>query len=190
MSQLTDFKYDSDEELYFAYWLVELEKVGFIESWFRHISPIPVTAGLPHEWTKVTELKTKTKKELKKQWILEPSEYTPDFDVTWTPEAQDILFQRLEDDTRITAPFIAHRFQSTVEIKASFDRHNMTRSFINNQKFLWDKYRIFVNLIKLEDLFNKTFTPQARLYKKNGEPRKITKWTVRTLSEYLETIKK
>ena len=48
-----------------------------------------------------------------------------------------------------------------VEVKPSFDQNNMERLFVNNQKFIYDKCKLFVNLVEPIELFKKTFLPLA-----------------------------
>ena len=190
---INHFTYDSDDELYFAHWLAELADAGLVDSWTRNVPPFILTNGLTHYYTKETILKTKRKLEVKSQRLLRSSEYTPDFKIIWNTKGQDTLYQTLYgNDKKITAPFIAQATDegmvSIVEIKPDFDFQNKESHFVVNQKYVWDKHAVFVNLIHISDLFGDTFTPAERLFKKNGQPRRISKWEARNINQYLNQI--
>jgi hypothetical protein len=179
--------FDSEEELYFAYWLEDLKKAGYIFQWIAHISSFRLTNGLSHTYTTTKQLKTKLKTTEHTQTLLKPSEYTPDFTIWWD-KGEGVLYQNLSTKGKIEAPFIVSDTigVSVVEIKPLFDQNNMTRLFVNNQKFMWDKHKIFVNMIHVTELFAETFTPSAYMFTKTGKLRKITKWKPRTLKQFLD----
>ena len=62
------------------------------------------------------------------------------------PKANNIFVQEInKGNKKITTPFICdEQGVSIVETKGSFDRSNMTRLAINNIKFLYQKYNIYV----------------------------------------------
>lgn len=181
--------YDSFEELHFAYWLNELKEEGFITDWSRTCLPISLTDGLYHSFTETKILKTKTKQNEKRQVLLAPSVYTPDFNICWSAKAKGTFFVTLAHDGRIATPFIGKQeadvYSSLVEIKPLFDQNNMTRVFKNNQKFIWDKYKEYVNLIYVTELFEQTFTPKKYRLTPTGKPRKIN-WNPITLKQFVD----
>ena len=61
----------------------------------------------------------------------------------------------------------------------------MTRVFKNNQKFIWDKYKEYVNLIYVTELFEQTFTPKKYRLTPTGKPRKIN-WNPITLKQFVD----
>lgn len=209
---LNNIKFDSAEEVYFAMWLNELEKAGYVDKWVKVVTPIKLTKGLKIPYKKVTQLKTKVKIEDKEKSILNPSEYTPDFRVAFTEKGHDLFCSWLTiADFNPNALFFTNNDgiqQKNVpvyvfEIKPSFDQNNMERLFRNNQKFLWDKYEIFVNLVEPISLFEKTFLPlEAEKYfryrvvnkKALAKGKKVgdfkMDWTPKTLKQYVESIKK
>lgn len=164
---------DSQEELWICYWLDELQAAGIVLKWERTELPIPLTPGLVIPYSEKKVLKTKIKYVDKKKILLRPSEYTPDFKVwfgatsmissinglTFNPEA--LLFID-----------VSHYPVCFLEVKNGFfDAQNMTRLFINNQKFVYDKHQIYVNLIDPVSLFENTFLPSKCIedfkYKRN-----------------------
>jgi hypothetical protein len=214
---LTNLKYqevffDSDEEVFFAMWLEELKTHGYVVQWNKLYHPIILTKGLKVPYKKLTQLKTKLKVEDKEKHLLKPSEYTPDFRVYFSEKAYDSIASFIEvGDFNPTALFYAENdgeqrkeiVMHTVEVKPHFDQNNMERLFVNNQKFIWDKYKIFVNLIEPIELFKKTFVPlQAMPYlvyrkKPTSVKNKHKKvgdfkfdFTPKTIEQWLDEIKK
>ena len=198
--------FDSDEEVFFAMWAEELKQAGILHEWKRNTDEINITSGLKIPYTKITKLKTKTKVEDKEFTLLRPSVYTMDF-----------LLYKLSHDAyatkifgQIPPPLYAQPFNKDaplfcdanqvvyVEVKPSFDQQNMERLFVLNQKFIWDKYKIFVNLVEPVELFKKTFLPaeaapyfRYKIVPKKAQAKGKVKgdfkfdWTPRTINEFL-----
>ena len=206
--------FDSDEEIFFAMWLQELDNAGYIAAWEKNTKPIPLTHGLKLKYKRETKLKTKIKIDDKEKILLNPSEYTPDFNIHWTKLGlEKFVFNLLYDNNLTverrkrehfhtdpsTALFFTNEYNETwIEIKSTFDFNNMSRLFINNQKFVWERHQIFVNLVEPVALFKKTFLPlQCEPYfrykkvpkKAQAAGKKIgdwkIDWTPRTIKEYL-----
>ena len=162
--------FDSDEERYFLMWALELQKHGIIKKIDR------AETYLLYEGHYITEtitkqLKTKVNVVEKITCILRPHEYTPDFLIEW---ADKNLLPLTYDNV------------SLIEIKPDYQTtNNMERLFKINQKWMHDKYKLHVCLVKPNELFTKTFTPtQFLITNKSGKSRKI-KWKVTTCQEYL-----
>lgn len=181
--------FKSWDEYYFSRWCTELAIEGMIREALYEPYPFILTEGLTNKFTVEEKLKTKVKYVDKEQVILEPSRYTMDFLIFWEDEVKGKLFDVLGEGRKIAAPFIAHQEDensfSFIEIKPSFDRFNMTRLFINTQKDIWEKYEKYINLIKINDLFKQTFTPQAYLKTPAGKKR-TPKWKVVTIKQFLK----
>ena len=78
--------------------------------------------------------------------------------------------------------------KSYMEIKGVFDRNNMTRLFRQNQAWIYDKHRIFVDLFLIPKLFAKTFTPKKYLITdKTMKPRAIG-FQINSVDEYLNSV--
>lgn len=202
LSQLiyTGEKYDSLEEVWFAKWLEELMESGYVKRFQKTTIPIPLTEGLKFQYEKVTALKTKTKMETKEHILLRPSEYTPDFQVLFTKKGIDLFLSEILNNPDKDKLFFYTGYERYVffEIKPSFDQNNMERLFRNNQKFVWDKHKIFVNMIEPVSLFKKTFLPlschEDFKYRKAPTGKNKGKkfagdwkvdWTPKTLNEFL-----
>lgn len=176
---------DSLEELNFCYWVEELMDQGFIYKIERARS-YKLTDGIYNQYIK--QLKTKSNN--CQETILQPSSYMPDFEIYFTEKGYDKFVWEIGSHIKKTKLFISdlHHVLNgfvTVEVKPNYDQNSMERLFRNNQKFLYEKYLIFANLIKPQDLFEKTFTPiKALLTHKTKQKRKIN-WEIKTLKEYL-----
>lgn len=206
----TGVKYDSKEEVWFAMWLAELEKAGYIASWVKNVRSMILTKGLKVPYKRVTQLKTKVKVEDRQKILLNPSEYTPDFRVHFTEKGHDLFCSWITiHDLNPNALFFTNNDgiqqkdipMYVFEVKPNFDQNNMERLFRNNQKFVWDKHQIFVNLVEPVSLFKKTFLPLEAesdfKYKKaptgkNKGKKKVgdwkVDWTPKTLKQYVQTI--
>lgn len=180
--------FDSTEEYYFNSYLTELFDAGFIDDYKAHPFSINLTEGLVNRYEEQKSLKTKIKSLFKSQIILRPSVYTPDFNIIWNSKAEGLFYTLLNNHQKIDTPFIAsmenNKLCSIVETKPKFDRNNMTRLFVNNQKFIWDKYNKYINLIHITDLFEKTFTPREYLITPTGKQR-VLKYIPQTLNQFI-----
>jgi hypothetical protein len=180
--------YESLEELAFLQWAFELVKTGFILHIGRSESFLLCDA-LAHNYAQ--QLKTKSKP--MQQLLLHGHSYTPEFDIQWNDTAiRAGLVWVANEKSRFDALFIGRylegRLVTTIEVKPMFDQNNMERLFKVNQKWMWDKHHIFVNLVKPQMLFKETFTPREYLTSPAGRPRKL-KWVVRSVGEFLNKSK-
>jgi len=149
--------FDSKEELYFSWWLEELKKYDIIKSYTRDVVPFIITEG--YTINKIKPMKRVPDKIIKKT-IIPKKIYTPDFKIIWN---YDIL-----KSTKLFNLFHIYKehkeYYSIIEIKGSWDKHNMIRLFKNNQAFIYEKFKIVVVLFKIPLLFKLTFTPQKYLF--------------------------
>ena len=131
-------KFDSDEEVFVAMWLQELKDAGLVTRWSRAELPYHMTAGLKRDYIKVTQLKTKLKRETRTKTVLRPSEYTPDFIVNFSAEGIRHFVGLLGDNDTFIPDMVFYKNTPGVvlEVKPTFDQNNMERLFVLNQKFL------------------------------------------------------
>ncbi len=178
----------SDEEWYFSWWLDELVKIGIINRYLYESNTFILSnaKSYPH----LLIMKTKTK--LTEKSLLEEHVYTPDFLIEWNEKYLNRFFRIINDETcTVKCPFLAVRSTKDgkaytfIEVKGDFDRNNMTRLFKITQKWLYDKYGLYVDLLKLPTLFKRTWVPE-RFLKTNStnQPRSIN-FKINTLNEYL-----
>ena len=165
--------FDSNEEKYFSWYLEELKERKYIDNWKKIEIAYELTDGLSHTYIK--KMKKIEDVELM-QTILSPSSYTPDFKIFWNKKAYGIFVQDINNTkNKIVTPFICDSEGiSIVETKGTFDMGNMTRLATLNIKFMYFRYNIYVNLIKVPTIFKKTFTPDRYLMTdKTFRPRAI-----------------
>lgn len=181
-------KFDSKEELHFSWWLDQLKAAKYIKHWECNDYSFPLFGGLVHSYIKPMK---RVEDKIMTQTILKPSVYTPDFIIYWEPKAIGIFASMMHStEGKIETLFLCDKdLKSTVETKGNFDRNNMTRLAINNIKFVYEKYQIYIDLIKLPGLFNQTFTPDRYfMTDKTFKPRTLNYKNVRTLREFIKSL--
>jgi len=160
-------EYDSKEEIYFLWYLDELQAAGYIN--FYRYQPEPFSLFPPVKYNWIKQLKTK-KKEMTTT-LLRAHSYQADFAIYWVKKAKDIFF----NFNKITdAPFIEKYYVSFIDVKPAHDMQNMTRLFHINQKWVHQRHGVYVQKIVPQELFKSTFTPERYRYTdKSLKPRKI-----------------
>lgn len=153
-------KYKNKEELYFSYYLDELINVGIISGYAYEEEKFDLFEGCTFSYTKVTELKTKTKYEDLTKTLLQPCTYTPDF-IIIAPKAIKGLCGVL--DTLGKQPLVASGKDAKiyVDVKGVFaGRTNSTQyTFPLKQKWMYQRYNIYTNKVVPYKIFKDTFTP-------------------------------
>jgi hypothetical protein len=200
-------KFDSDGELYCYHFLTELKEAGYIDSFSYQPKSFNLSDKVQYPYVETKKLKTKEVVTKKQGTLLNAHEYTTDFKVIWIPKAKGIFYYTDEDELKLNnIPFIANHpslsnhvknefFEyfldtSYIEIKPGFDKNGMTRLFTVNQKWVYQKYGIYVQKItpidnKKSCLFKETFVPEKCLYTTKTKKLKSYKFKVRTLKEFL-----
>jgi len=184
---------ESEGELHFLWMIKELQKAGYIRSYICQPPPFILSE---QEFFLIRKPMKRVPDKMIDRELLDGHIYTADFKIFWTEAAHGLFFCPLTpmEMEYPNAPFIAHYdtnegFYSVVECKPDYDQNNMTRLFRINQKWVYSLFRTYVNLVKTPSFFKHTFCPQRYLYTdKSGKPRKID-FKVRTLAEYLKSVK-
>jgi len=151
----------SAEELYFSWWCDDMEDL-IIDKVFQPDSYIlakPVTYELENKKG------TTDTKNLEQGHV-----YTPDARLILKPEARPFFNIMGEPTTkeRKNLPWLMERsdgFEFMVEVKPSgYDPHNMLRLAKINQKWVYEKYGVLVNICRIgnaaKTFFDHTFCPQ------------------------------
>ena len=177
----------SKEEMYFTWWIAELQQAGIITGW--EFEPENFRLSEPVEHNYIKQLKTKAKDCV--ETVLREHIYTPDFKVYWGFDGAEKFITHMHDVEKINSRMIHILIHpiTYIEIKPKFDKHNMTRLFKINQKWVFEKYGRIVSLVKpiggKKCFFARTFTPKRYLTcDKTDKARKID-FPVRTLKEFL-----
>ena len=193
--------FDSREEVWMAMWLEELKDFEFVEEWYRVHTPLEICEPVKFNYTKITELKTKIKRELKSFTLLNDLTYTPDFMVRWTEKGWNHFVSTVQDSIDPKSWFFVSPGNNCtwVEVKPIFDQNGKTAKFSVIQKIIWAVKGIFVDLIIPEKLFEGTFMPQEAApefrYKKKptGKNKGLkgpgdwkTDYTPKSLNEFLK----
>jgi len=173
------FPLESIGELNFLYWAEELKENGFIKEIKRGKSYL-LCEGLTNSY--MVQLKTKAKTAT--QNILMPHSYTSDFTLVWEPKGAELFCNKFGE--KWVKPFICdENLVSHLENKPGFDFANMSRLAKINVKFVWSKYKEFVQITVNDEIFQKTFVPKILLNTKHGKKR-VFKWNPRSLEEYVK----
>lgn len=176
----------SKEEIYFSWMLDELKHEGFINSWKR-ADTYKLGEPLYHDYYEI--LKTKTNN--KHQKLLNGCEYTPDFEITWNQKAEDIFYTTIKTGKKVNLNlFIANSYtrQCWIETKGDYDFKQMNTLAAVNKKWIFEKYKIFVNLVKVPSIFVEKFVPERFLLTDKARGIRNIKFEVKTLSEYLKSL--
>lgn len=194
-----DIEFQSDSELYILCWLFELKDKGYVEKIIRAPELI-IAEGISGEFSKLKQYKTKAgqmkgKYEQKSQTILPAHHYTAEFVIKWPEVLHPGLVWHLRNvsQSKNYAPLIAQDIGqdkdiSFVEVKPDFDRHNMIRTFMVNQGWVWQSRRIYINLLQPMKLFKRTFTPREYLVSRVKRTERRLDWEARTVEEWLSMI--
>lgn len=182
--------FDSNEELYFSWWLDELKEFGFVIHWNKNESPIQLTK--PVTWDYVQAMKRVPDK-VRTQTLIQGSEYTHDFEILFSEKAVGVFLPKFDLTKRLSYVFLPSPIErgnhlALVEIKGNFDQNNMTRLAVNNIKFLYEQQEVFVNLIKIPNLFKETFTPKRYLLTTHTKKARKINFEVKTLEEFLSYV--
>lgn len=180
-------EYDSNDEMYFHWYLMELKDNGFIQGYELQPTPFILSNEVRMSYTKPMK---KVADKILSYSILNGHIYTPDAKIFWNEKSsKGVLYNnvgnyynRIDD-----VPFLAIDNVSYVEIKPSHDFKNMTRLVKLNQKWVWDKHKEFVNIITPQKLFNETFTPgRFFLTDKSSTKRKLNYKNIKTINEFIK----
>jgi len=177
---------DSSEEIALLQWLWELKNLGYIRLIDRCYS-FKLSDAVKLDYKESKQLKTKSKEVIKQLDVLREHVYTPEFTVQW---CDNFILKAAETPNGIfyTKDLDYLSLITYFEVKPKFDQNNMSRLFKINQKWMWDKHGIFVNLVIPEKLFKETFTPKEYLLTPTGKSKKIN-WKIRTCNEFLKSFK-
>jgi len=182
--------FDSLEEQQFSWWMDELIEVGMIERYIHHPESILLSEAKQYH---IAVPRKKTLAKIEPRELIKSHNYTSDFLIYWSDEAINILVN--DKDSIIenkSIPFLANSYfeglYSIVEVKPDFDQNNMTRLFTINQKWVLEKYNVYIELCKLPSLFKKTFTPKKYLLTEKKQQLRKLKYVPVDINTYLKSL--
>lgn len=160
-------QFDSDEELYFSWYVEELETAGIIVKSIYHPPSIMVCPLQTISWMK--ELKTKSV--IEESAFLFDLVYTPDWKLIWHPNVINRLVLVLKSLIYSTKsplkifPFIGQwekgLITSFIDVKGGYSAfgNKSNQMFHVIQKVLYYHLGLYVQDIEPKELFTKTFCP-------------------------------
>ena len=156
-----NYGFDSQEEKWFSHWLSEALAEGMVDRYVYHPSEIVLSETkiqkvVSEYYTKVRKYKrTRTTDRL----ILRECTYTPDFIVFFTESFRDVYPKLLIEFGEKDVP---ENVSCYIDVKGTFAGRNNTSAvtFPIKQKWIYDKYEIFINKVVPEKFFNKTWVPK------------------------------
>jgi len=181
----------SMEELYFVWWLCDLKDEGYVEdAWYESDAFV-----LGKGYTKKYSKKMKTKVKVEDESVLPQTVYTPDFKIKWTEKARGIFYHDLVSDCKITHGrkpkySIGADLVSYVEIKPNFDFNNMTRYVKIKINWLFQATGVYVNLVKVPQIFKDTFVPDRYFLTDEAKKTRQIKFKTKRIGEFVSSVKK
>ncbi len=166
-------EFDSEEELQFACWLYEAREHGLISDIIYHPETFELSSRVAVKYKK--QLKTKSK--IVERFLFHPHSFTPDFSFVVISE---LLYPYFVDTA-----FIGNT-RIIVDVKGTFNKYGDPKQFSINQKWVMEKFGIYIEKIVPVKLFFKTWCPEAARYTpKTRQP--VKKYIgVKTISEFIE----
>lgn len=166
--------FDSGEEWQVFNWLQEAVAYGLVRDVVYQPKPFELAPRASVEVLK--QMKTKTKKV--DEFLFHPHKYTPDFSFSCAYGYFSCAFRAIR--VGLYQPNVI------IDVKGGFNRFGDPKQFSINQKWVWDKFGIYVEKVVPEKLFKKTWVPSVcRLTPKKRQP--VKKYIgVPTIDEFLE----
>lgn len=200
LEEITREHCDSDEELWFAWYLQELKDAGIILQAELNKKAIPLSPKIEHRYELIQKKGTKSML----QHLLSSHEYTPDFNIMFNMQYRDSFYALLIQGKKFpkqNVPFITfgpEDHSSIVEVKSSYDMHGKTYLARMNIKWVFEKHLMFIQIVKVPDIFESTFTPQKYIdmmkRKRDNRTKGVKvgdsriKWKVKTIDEYMKEL--
>ena len=160
--------YDSKEEIYVLWWLLELQEKGFV----THFEPHPQIFELipPEKYAYEKHMKT-CKKIIRIAQLFDSHDYTPDFVVYFSATAYERGYTYKLNQENSSIRMHKNRGKicissgcAWIEVKGAYSIYNNHREFSINQKLLWNNQKIYVQKIEPLALFKHTFYPERYLW--------------------------
>jgi len=198
--------YDSKEEQYFHWWLLELQLAGYVEQISMRLGSYKLNDKVSAKYTRSKlDKKGVLKTGIESEYVLiKEKHYTPDFIIQWTEKAKGIfIFQEGDLLVNSNVPFFYadnSKLITYIEVKGSYTKQlTSSITFPDRQVMMLNKYNIYVQKVipfdvsgKVKSLFQLTFTPSDvvtnEVYKVKTKNNKVgeskLKYPIRTLSQF------
>ena len=185
---------DSKEEVYVEWYLQELKDAGIIIDFWYHPEVYTLSNPAIESYTVRKQLKRSVKTISKTRAFHRGHTYRPDFRIRWNFKTTilESICKRYVVTTDLSVfvngsgYFFSNDFMSDIDVKPAFNKRTADKTtFSINQSLVLNKYRIYVQKITEEELFEKTFTPKRFLMTDSGKQMRKINFNVRTLEEFL-----
>jgi hypothetical protein len=170
--------FDSTEELEFYHWCIEAKKYKIISDFKYNCETYQLSPKQTISETK--KLKTKTK--IVDKHLFHEHVYSPDFHLfkgeRWSAIDNICKLLSTHDDQK----------EIVIDVKGTFQKHDGSRSFSINQKWMYDKYQIYINKLIPEKFFKLTWVPEkCKITAKTKQIRKKYENTPTILEKFANT---
>lgn len=201
-------KYDSDEEVYFSWWINEMVEAGMITKVIYQPKPFLLSETASFDFIEV--MKTKTKQRTIN--VLQDHYYTADWLIVWASKTHLKIHASFDDKINESIKrfdFISQYnnkkdyYFSVIDIKGTFaGQHNSTAiTFPINQKWVYNKYNIYIQKVITKPqisikkgtitpknaLFLKTFVPGRFLVTDGMTKARKIRYNFMNIDEYLQS---
>lgn len=184
-------KYDSKEEVYFAWYLDELKEKGYVDSWHYHPKQFDLTMGFYYY---VTEQKKRGEKTTA-YTLAQPQTYTPDFMIVWnkgkhfklakilSEQSDHIFTAHISDlDRFFWCQITPYELTTYIDVKPMFSKRNSdTAMFSLKRSLMLKMHHVHVQKVIIQDCFAKTFTPQRFLTCDVSKNKRKINWEIKQL---------
>lgn len=193
-------KFDSNEEIYFTWWLEEAKKHGVVKRAVHHPEPFQLLDSVKYE----VEIHLATKVRYEERELLKGMSYTCDFYVEWDKRFQNYVYAIIDRPIRNNSvPFFAQEFEtedgiihaSYIEVKGTFGgKHKSEAMSTMMRKMCYDKFKIFVQMIKIGQgsgkgyFFESTFTPMRFLRTDGGSMQRKMHYRPLIVQEWIKRV--
>jgi len=153
--KLTKDDFDSWDEHQFYLWILDGKELGLIEE--AKFYPTPFVLSEEQRWTKEVQLKTKIRYDDKK--LLGERVYTADAIIRFSV-LFSVLFPgyELHRDKETLNTFTAW-FDVKPSVNPKYLKYSSGKTFPLNQKWVYQKYGVYINRVMMKVLFHKTWCP-------------------------------
>lgn len=127
--------FDSTDEIFMYQWLLQLKQHNIIDQIVLQPESFELSQKVTHPITDKS--------------LLRPHVYTADFKITFKNKHE-----------KLKQLFNLDYQQYYIQVKPGFDRSNMTRLFTINQKWIYQKFGVYIFKFQVDKLFKKSFVPQ------------------------------
>lgn len=179
--------YESGCELACIYWLINLRKKGYV-SVIRRCPSFLLCDAVVNNYAEQLKRGSKSVQ----QTITKGHTYTPDYVAVFTEKALGKFVWNIDSNTRWSRNLmVGHKDEGGyvvyIEVKPDYDRNNTTGKAVNDMKWVFQKYELFINLFKPDHRFDLTFCPEEYIYTQRGDKRKL-RFSPRNINDYLNSL--